>query len=50
MEVFRGYGHDLKSFCNDDFGVCAIKTVADTATASDRLCFLSGWVISFFIF
>ncbi|CAJ0942933.1 unnamed protein product, partial [Mesorhabditis belari] len=39
-QVYRGYGRQMKSLCGVVFGDCAIKTVTETASASDRLHFL----------
>ncbi|EYC15628.1 hypothetical protein Y032_0036g3259 [Ancylostoma ceylanicum] len=39
-KVYRGYGNNVLSKCGDTFGVCAIKTVTETANSAERLHFL----------
>ncbi|KAK6050970.1 fibronectin type III domain protein [Cooperia oncophora] len=39
-KVYRGYGNGVLSRCGDTFGVCAIKTVTETANSAERLHFL----------
>uniref|UniRef100_A0A1I7XB88 receptor protein-tyrosine kinase n=1 Tax=Heterorhabditis bacteriophora TaxID=37862 RepID=A0A1I7XB88_HETBA len=39
-QVFRGYGHNVISQCGQPVGVCAIKTVAESANSAERLHFL----------
>ncbi|KJH53094.1 protein tyrosine kinase [Dictyocaulus viviparus] len=39
-KVYRGYGNNVHSRCGDTFGVCAIKTVTETANSAERLHFL----------
>ncbi|CAJ0581229.1 unnamed protein product, partial [Mesorhabditis spiculigera] len=39
-KVFRGTGNKIQSLCGIVFGDCAIKTVMETATSSDKLHFL----------
>ncbi|WKY00850.1 hypothetical protein Q1695_015122 [Nippostrongylus brasiliensis] len=39
-KVYRGYGNNVLSRCGDTFGLCAIKTVTETANSAERLHFL----------
>ncbi|CAJ0600209.1 unnamed protein product [Cylicocyclus nassatus] len=39
-KVYRGYGNNVLSKCGDTFGVCAIKTVTESANSAERLHFL----------
>ncbi|VDN29663.1 unnamed protein product, partial [Cylicostephanus goldi] len=39
-QVYRGYGNNVLSKCGDTFGVCAIKTVTESANSAERLHFL----------
>lgn len=42
LQVYKGFGHNLRSVTGYDFGPCAIKTVTETANSAERIHFLLG--------